>query len=142
MVVAERLESEGWALVATGVAPEVMEEFRETIFTDGAAGRRCLLDDPLVRNVAMGLKRPGGPMREAARGLGAGCDPSGIDDRRADLPVVSLRSTTGYYAAIPSGSGKMPSKVGARRRDQLRLTCATALRSILSGQGHDIFTPP
>jgi ectoine hydroxylase-related dioxygenase (phytanoyl-CoA dioxygenase family) len=56
VVAAEHLKSEGWALVSTGVAPEVLEELRETIFTDGAAGRRCLLDEPLVRNVARGLK--------------------------------------------------------------------------------------
>ena len=56
MVAAEQLESEGWALVSTGVAPEVIAELRETIFTTGMAGTRCLLDEPLVRNVAIGLK--------------------------------------------------------------------------------------
>lgn len=52
----EQLESEGWALVATGVASEVIEELRKSIFTAGTAGTRCLLDDPLVRNVAIDLK--------------------------------------------------------------------------------------
>ena len=56
MVAAEHLKSEGWALVSTSVTPEVIAELRETIFTKGIAGTRGLLDEPLVRNVAMALK--------------------------------------------------------------------------------------
>ena len=56
MVAAEQLGSEGWALVSTGVAPEVIEELRKSIFTAGRAGTRCLLDEAVVRAVAIVLK--------------------------------------------------------------------------------------
>lgn len=56
MVTAEELREKGWALVSTGVTPGVLEELRNTIFAAGSAGTRCLLDLPLVREVAITLR--------------------------------------------------------------------------------------
>ncbi|QJE97787.1 phytanoyl-CoA dioxygenase family protein [Luteolibacter luteus] len=52
----EQLEEEGWALVSTGVSPEIRAELRDSIFIQEKAGTRCLLDVPAVREVACQLK--------------------------------------------------------------------------------------
>lgn len=56
MVAADQLRAEGWALVATSAATDLLQELKSTIFAVGSAGTRCLLDLPLVRGVAVALK--------------------------------------------------------------------------------------
>ena len=55
-MVAAQLPREGWALVETGVAPELLQGLRDTVFAEGSAGARCLLDLPQVRRVAVALR--------------------------------------------------------------------------------------
>ncbi len=53
----EDLASHGWARIGTGIPPGDMTALRETAFRDKAAGSRCLLDLPSVRDAAASLKR-------------------------------------------------------------------------------------
>ena len=46
------LEETGWALVSSGLEPSVLEDLRQSLFHKEAAGKRCLLDEPLVRQTA------------------------------------------------------------------------------------------
>lgn len=50
------LNIDGYALFSAGIDGTMIERLRSTIFHIGEAGRRCLLDDSLVRSVAMQLK--------------------------------------------------------------------------------------
>ncbi|WP_367873549.1 phytanoyl-CoA dioxygenase family protein [Luteolibacter sp. Populi] len=56
MVSTGRLQAEGWAVVETGLVPDLLHELRGTAFSDGAAGTRCLLDLPAVLAAARQLK--------------------------------------------------------------------------------------
>lgn len=50
------MELEGWALHRGGIAVADLAQLRESVFTDGAAGTRCLLDLPQVQATARQLK--------------------------------------------------------------------------------------
>lgn len=52
----QQLEGEGWTLVPTGVTPGLLGELRSSIFAEGTAGTRCLLDSPVVTRVARQLR--------------------------------------------------------------------------------------
>lgn len=56
MVAFEQLQREGWAIHRSGIAAADLERLRETVFTPGAAGTRCLLDLPAVQAVARELR--------------------------------------------------------------------------------------
>lgn len=51
------LEVQGYSLVRSSISQKIFEELRNTLFHDGNAGERCLLDLPLVRETALNLKR-------------------------------------------------------------------------------------
>lgn len=51
------LESQGFALVRSSLPQEIFEEIRNTLFHADSAGERCLLDQPVVRETALNLKR-------------------------------------------------------------------------------------
>lgn len=51
------LEVQGYSLVRSSISQKIFEELRNTMFHDGSAGERCLLDLPLVRETALNLKR-------------------------------------------------------------------------------------
>lgn len=59
----QELADNGWTRVPTGISPEFQEQLRTTIFPEGSAGTRCLLDLPLVVGVA-------GQLREELAGRG------------------------------------------------------------------------
>ena len=50
------LEKEGWARVAAKVSPEEIAGLRDSIFTPGLPGTRCLLDEPRVAAVARQMR--------------------------------------------------------------------------------------
>lgn len=56
MVILSKLETEGWAVIPTSVTSDLRQRLRESIFAEGKAGSRCLLDDPDVKETAAGLK--------------------------------------------------------------------------------------
>lgn len=49
-------ERDGWTRVPTEIDPETLQQLRESVFLENAAGARCLLDVPLVRATAVRLK--------------------------------------------------------------------------------------
>lgn len=51
------LEVQGFALVRGAIPQETCAELRNSLFQDGSAGERCLLDRPIVRETALNLKR-------------------------------------------------------------------------------------
>ncbi len=51
------LEVQGFALVQSSLSQEILEELRNTLFHNDSAGERCLLDQPVVRETVLGLKR-------------------------------------------------------------------------------------
>lgn len=50
------LETQGWTVVASGLDAESKESLRQSAFTEGAAGTRCLLDVAVVRGAALHTK--------------------------------------------------------------------------------------
>ncbi len=52
-----RLSEEGCELHPSGIASSARRELRESLFQSGKAGTRCLLDQPLVQEVARGLRQ-------------------------------------------------------------------------------------
>ncbi|MCW1916413.1 phytanoyl-CoA dioxygenase family protein [Luteolibacter sp. GHJ8] len=52
----QELANEGWTRVSTGISPELQAELRATLFAEGLAGTRCLLDLPPVAAMAKQLK--------------------------------------------------------------------------------------
>ena len=51
------LEAQGFALAQSSLSQEICEELRNTLFHDASAGERCLLDQPVVRETVLSLKR-------------------------------------------------------------------------------------
>ena len=51
------LETDGFRLISTSISGEVLTSIRDTLFRDDNAGTRCLLDQPVVRETALNLKR-------------------------------------------------------------------------------------
>ncbi|MES2922142.1 MAG: phytanoyl-CoA dioxygenase family protein [Verrucomicrobiota bacterium] len=51
------LENHGFCVRPSCIALETLEELRATLFHEGSAGARCLLDHPVVRETALNLKR-------------------------------------------------------------------------------------
>jgi len=47
----------GYVLVETNVANAMLGALRDRVFVAGEAGKRCLLDEPIVREVAMELRQ-------------------------------------------------------------------------------------
>jgi ectoine hydroxylase-related dioxygenase (phytanoyl-CoA dioxygenase family) len=56
VVAIDQLQRDGWALHRSGMAAADLAHLRETVFTPGAAGTRCLLDLPAVQAVARQLR--------------------------------------------------------------------------------------
>lgn len=52
-----QLAESGCELPPTGIHAATRDELREALFSEGKAGTRCLLDHPLVREVAITLRR-------------------------------------------------------------------------------------
>lgn len=52
----DRLSTEGWAIIQTGLAAAELQSLRDNIFSPNSPGQRCLLDHPLVRKVAISLR--------------------------------------------------------------------------------------
>jgi ectoine hydroxylase-related dioxygenase (phytanoyl-CoA dioxygenase family) len=50
------LDEHGYSIAKSGIHPAKIRILRETIFSLGEAGTRCLLDDPNVRDVAVDLR--------------------------------------------------------------------------------------
>lgn len=50
------LGKDGFAIVETSVSPAAREALRSEVFRDGCAGKRCLLDHPLVAGTARALR--------------------------------------------------------------------------------------
>lgn len=72
--VALHLEEQGWAVVATHLDPALLEGLRRSLFVDGRAGARCLLDDALVQSCAREMRSrliQGGILSEAATAIQA-----------------------------------------------------------------------
>lgn len=55
MKAADQLERDGFSLMEGGISPNQLEKLRDTIFTTGNAGERCLLDHSMVRETALHL---------------------------------------------------------------------------------------
>ncbi|MDB6153657.1 MAG: hypothetical protein JWL90_2110 [Chthoniobacteraceae bacterium] len=51
-----QLNELGYATVSTSVSQQTIAALRDRLFKPGKAGTRCLLDDPIVRDVALKLK--------------------------------------------------------------------------------------
>lgn len=51
------LEHHGFCVRPSRIPHETLEELRATLFHEGSAGERCLLDRPVVRETATNLKR-------------------------------------------------------------------------------------
>jgi ectoine hydroxylase-related dioxygenase (phytanoyl-CoA dioxygenase family) len=51
------LNEKGYATVSAHLAPEELCVLRDTIFKAGEAGKRCLLDEPTVRRVAIEIRK-------------------------------------------------------------------------------------
>ncbi|WP_035603142.1 phytanoyl-CoA dioxygenase family protein [Haloferula sp. BvORR071] len=56
MVAKDHLQRQGWAIHRSGIAAATLALLRDSIFTPGAAGTRCLLDLPEVQAAARDLR--------------------------------------------------------------------------------------
>lgn len=50
------LSLSGYAIIGTSIPENTLEHLRASQFMEGEAGKRCLLDEPLVREMAIALK--------------------------------------------------------------------------------------
>lgn len=50
------LHNQGFTLVSTHLSPDTLHVLRETLFKEGEVGKRCLLDVPMVQQVATDLR--------------------------------------------------------------------------------------
>jgi Phytanoyl-CoA dioxygenase (PhyH) len=48
--------NQGFAIIPSGLSDEMIHQLRDTLFRSNAAGERCLLDHPIVRDTALVLK--------------------------------------------------------------------------------------
>lgn len=55
--ISNQLEQEGWAVFPSSLKPSLLQTLRDSVFTEGAAGKRCLLDDKNVRLAAMSVRK-------------------------------------------------------------------------------------
>lgn len=51
------LDKDGFEILPGGVSSGIRKQLRDTLFQSGSAGTRCLLDEPLVRDTAIQLRR-------------------------------------------------------------------------------------
>jgi hypothetical protein len=54
--VQSQLATDGWALLPARLEPAWLDRLRTSVFLEGSAGQRCLLDDPLVRETSLRLR--------------------------------------------------------------------------------------